>query len=113
MRTHPWQTISKVSVWSWSGKTLDGGILKANFFLFGILGEGENDYSWPVEPTDTEDGGDLEEPAADFAPRGASKFQERVRNKLPKPLDTKVAQHSEAIGKFYDACAVCFFDNAS
>lgn len=45
----------------------------------------------------------------DFAPRGASKFQERIRNKLPKPLDTKVAQHSEAIGKFYDACAVCFF----
>lgn len=42
----------------------------------------------------------------DFAPRGASKFQERIRDKLPNQLDSKVSQRSEALGRFYDACAV-------
>lgn len=42
----------------------------------------------------------------DFAPRGASKFQQKIRDKLPNQLDSKVSQRSEALGRFYNACAV-------
>lgn len=72
---------------------------------FSGIGEGENDLNSPVEPTENEDG-DSADQTPDFAPRGASKFQQRIRNKLPKPLDTKIARQGEAIGKIYDACAV-------
>lgn len=72
---------------------------------FGVLGEGENDPNWPAEVTENEDG-DFADATTDFAPRGASTFQARIRNKLPKPLDAKVARQTEAIGKLYDACAV-------
>lgn len=73
---------------------------------FGV-GEGENDYSWPLDPMDNEDGDQSGESMSNFAPRGTSKFQHRIRNKLPKPLDLQVARQSEAIGRIYDACAVC------
>ena len=75
------------------------------FTFSGVSGEGENDLNSPVEPIEDEDG-DYADPTSDFAPRGASKFQQRIRNKLPKPLDTKIARQGEAIGKIYDACAV-------
>lgn len=71
------------------------------------VGEGENDYSLPLEPEDKDDGGLSGESMLNFAPRGASKFQQRIRNKLPKPLDLQVARQSEALGRVYDACAVC------
>lgn len=73
------------------------------------IGEGENGYSWPLDPMDKEDGGQSGESTSNFAPRGASKFQQRIRNKLPKPLDLQVARQSEAIGRIYDACAVCYY----
>ncbi|KAJ5084822.1 hypothetical protein NUU61_009401 [Penicillium alfredii] len=68
-----------------------------------ILGEGENNESWPVEETLSED--NSTGPSSNFAPRGASKFQERVRNKLPKPLDLQRTGQGVVIGKLYDACS--------
>ncbi|KAJ5574562.1 hypothetical protein N7450_008461 [Penicillium hetheringtonii] len=52
-----------------------------------LQGEGENEESWPVDEAHTEDEQDAA--SSNFAPRGASRFQDRVRNKLPKPLDLK------------------------
>lgn len=71
------------------------------------LGEGENEASWPVEETHSEVG--KEAPASNFGPRGASRFQERVRNKLPKPLDLRNTRHGEVVEKLYSACSVCFY----
>lgn len=71
----------------------------------GILGEGESDHNWPVE-NEYEDGDSADSTTADFAPRGASRFQERIRKKLPKPLDVKTTRQSEALGRLYDACSV-------
>ncbi|KAE8152997.1 Mysoin-binding motif of peroxisomes-domain-containing protein [Aspergillus avenaceus] len=69
-----------------------------------LQGEGESDPSWPVRESENSDIGS-ESTAADFAPRGASKFQERIRNKLPSPLDLKSSHQRAALGKLYDACA--------
>lgn len=70
-----------------------------------IPGAGESNERWPVEEIRSED--DLDDTASNFAPRGASKFQERVRNKLPKPLDLSRSREGVVIGKLYDACSVC------
>ncbi|KAJ5545729.1 hypothetical protein N7494_003314 [Penicillium frequentans] len=68
-----------------------------------LQGEGEPEESWPVGDTHTEDEGD--HPSSDFAPRGASRFQERVRNKLPKPLDLRNTRQGAVVGKLYGACS--------
>ncbi|KAB8262020.1 Mysoin-binding motif of peroxisomes-domain-containing protein [Aspergillus pseudonomiae] len=68
-----------------------------------LQGEGEHDPSWPVKETENSDIAS-ESTAADFAPRGASKFQERIRNKLPRPLDLKSSHQKAALGRLYDAC---------
>ncbi|KAH8422554.1 vezatin family protein [Aspergillus melleus] len=66
-------------------------------------GEGEHDPNWPVqEPESSDDVSDST--AADFAPRGTSKFQSRIRNKLPKPLDLKASHQRAALGRIYDTC---------
>lgn len=67
-------------------------------------GEGENEESWPVDETQTEDEQDVA--SSNFAPRGASRFQDRVRNKLPKPLDLKNTRQGVAVEKLYTACSV-------
>nr|XP_001388823.2 proliferating cell nuclear antigen [Aspergillus niger CBS 513.88] len=68
-----------------------------------LQGEGEHDPSWPVKEADHSD--DFSDStAADFAPRGVSKFQERIRNKLPKPLERKVSRQRAALGRLYDVC---------
>ena len=73
----------------------------------GRLGTGEHDPDWPVKENEsTDDGSDIS--ATNFAPRGASKFQDRIRNKLPKPLDLRASRQGAALGKLYDACMVCF-----
>jgi hypothetical protein len=69
--------------------------------LTSVPGEGGNEESWPVEETLSDD----DHTTFNFAPRGSSKFQERVRNKLPKPLDLNTPQ-GRLLGKFYDACSV-------
>ncbi|KAE8379150.1 Mysoin-binding motif of peroxisomes-domain-containing protein [Aspergillus bertholletiae] len=68
-----------------------------------LQGEGEHDPSWPVKESENSDIAS-ESTAADFAPRGASKFQERIRNKLPKPLDLKSSHQRAALGRLYDVC---------
>lgn len=79
------------------------GSSKVSFVV--TSGEGEHDANWPVQETEHSD--DFSDStAADFAPRGASKFQERIRNKLPKPLDQKVLRQRATLGKLYDACTV-------
>ncbi|KAJ5586788.1 uncharacterized protein N7459_002553 [Penicillium hispanicum] len=65
--------------------------------------EGEPEESWPVEETPSENG--LDAPSSNFAPRGASRFQERVRNKLPKPLDLSNTRHGVVVEKLYSACS--------
>ncbi|KAI9931645.1 hypothetical protein MW887_010222 [Aspergillus wentii] len=71
--------------------------------VLGASGEGERGENWPIEEGENSD--DFQDPTTEFAPRGASKFQDRVRNKLPKPLDLKSSRQSAALSKFYDACA--------
>ncbi|KAB8068584.1 Mysoin-binding motif of peroxisomes-domain-containing protein [Aspergillus leporis] len=68
-----------------------------------LQGEGEDDSSWPVKESENSDVAS-ESTAADFAPRGASKFQERIRNKLPRPLDLKPSHQRAALGRLYGAC---------
>ncbi|PYH96382.1 proliferating cell nuclear antigen [Aspergillus ellipticus CBS 707.79] len=68
-----------------------------------LQGEGEHDPNWPHQEAEHSD--DFSDStAADFAPRGVSKFQERIRNKLPKPLERKVSRQSAALGRLYEAC---------
>lgn len=66
-----------------------------------LIGEGGHDESWPVEENQSDD----DHTTLNFAPRGSSKFQDRVRNKLPKPLDLGTPQ-GQLIGKIYEACSV-------
>ncbi|KAB8233680.1 proliferating cell nuclear antigen [Aspergillus alliaceus] len=68
-----------------------------------LQGEGEHDPSWPVKESENSDIAS-ESTAADYAPRGTSKFQGRIRNKLPKPLDLKSSHQRVALGRLYDAC---------
>ena len=69
--------------------------------LMSVLGEGGNEESWPVEENPSDD----DHTTFNFAPRGTSKFQDRVRNKLPKPLDLGKPQ-GQLLGKIYDAYSV-------
>jgi hypothetical protein len=73
--------------------------------IVGHSGEGEHDPDWPVQETKSEDD-PFDSAASDFAPRGTSKFQERIRNKLPKPLELRSSRQRAILGKLYDACAV-------
>ncbi|KAJ5654592.1 hypothetical protein N7490_001595 [Penicillium lividum] len=68
-----------------------------------VAGEGEPEETWHVAKTHTDD--EADHPSDDFAPRGASRFQERVRNKLPKPLDLQNKRHGVVAGKLYGACS--------
>ncbi|KAL5339117.1 Mysoin-binding motif of peroxisomes-domain-containing protein [Aspergillus crustosus] len=69
-----------------------------------LRGEGEHDPDWPVK--EFENGDDLSDStAADFAPRGASKFQTRIRNKLPQPLNLRASHQTASLGRLYDVCA--------
>ncbi|KAL4989496.1 Mysoin-binding motif of peroxisomes-domain-containing protein [Aspergillus falconensis] len=68
-----------------------------------LRGEGEHNADWPVKETENED--ELSDStAADFAPRGASKFQTRIRNRLPKPVNLKASRQTAALGRLYDVC---------
>lgn len=69
-----------------------------------LSGEGDQEESWPVEEAHSED--DQAAQSTDFAPRGASRFQDRVRNKLPKPLDLKNTRQGVVVEKLYGACSV-------
>lgn len=68
-----------------------------------LPGEGGNEESWPVEENHSDDDHTR---SSNFAPRGASKFQNRVRNKLPKPLNLRGTPQGQLIGKLYDTCSV-------
>lgn len=57
-----------------------------------------------MEETHTEDKQDAM--SSNFAPRGASRFQDRVRNKLPKPLDLQNTRQGVVVEKLYSACSV-------
>lgn len=99
MRTRLWRTTSRVSY----PDSRVGGNHKS--LSVHTSGEGEHDPSWPVKEADHSD--DFSDStAADFAPRGVSKFQERIRNKLPKPLERKVSRQRAALGRLYDVCTV-------
>ncbi|KAL3496602.1 Mysoin-binding motif of peroxisomes-domain-containing protein [Aspergillus germanicus] len=65
-----------------------------------LRGEVEHNPDWTVKENDLSDS-----TAADFAPRGASKFQTRIRNKLPRPLNLKASRQTAALGRIYDVCA--------
>ncbi|KAJ5629999.1 hypothetical protein N7528_003656 [Penicillium herquei] len=69
-----------------------------------LQGEGDPEESWPIEGAYSENEEDV--PSTNFAPRGASKFQDRVRNKLPTPLDLSNTRQSAVVGKLYNACSV-------
>lgn len=69
-----------------------------------LLGVGEREETWPAAETNSD--GEREIPASDFAPRGASRFQTRVRNKLPKPLNLRNSPHGAIVEKLYTACSV-------
>ncbi|KAJ5893358.1 hypothetical protein N7495_005049 [Penicillium taxi] len=68
-----------------------------------LEGEGSNEESWPVEEIHNTDEDDIL--SSNFAPRGVSRFQERVRNKLPKPLELNTSRHGAVVEKIYNACS--------
>ncbi|KAJ5106315.1 hypothetical protein N7456_002990 [Penicillium angulare] len=68
-----------------------------------LQGEGGAEENWPVDEAHSDNDADI--PSPNFAPRGASRFQERVRNKLPKPLDLSDTRHGAVVGKIYSACS--------
>lgn len=69
-----------------------------------LSGEGDQESSWPVEEAYSED--EQAARSTNFAPRGASRFQDRVRNKLPKPLDLKNTRQGVVVEKLFGACSV-------
>jgi hypothetical protein len=78
----------------------------ADFILtrLGFLGVGESEENWQTAEANSDS--EHEVPASDFAPRGASRFQTRVRNKLPKPLNIRNSPHGAIVEKLYTACSV-------
>ncbi|GLI78461.1 hypothetical protein PoHVEF18_006776 [Penicillium ochrochloron] len=70
-------------------------------YLQGVGGESEENWQTAETNSDSEH----EIPASDFAPRGASRFQSRVRNKLPKPLNLRSSPHGAFVEKLYTACS--------
>ncbi|EPS27999.1 hypothetical protein PDE_02944 [Penicillium oxalicum 114-2] len=68
-------------------------------YLQGIGGE----ETWTADEMHSDSDHDV--PTSDFAPRGASRFQKRVRNKLPKPLDLRSSSHGALVEKLYSACS--------
>ena len=70
-----------------------------------VLGEGENGHDWAIPESDAEDDNTIGL-NQDFAPRGRSRFQERVRNKLPESLDLSSPRHKTAFVRFYNVCLV-------
>ncbi|KAL6228946.1 hypothetical protein BDW75DRAFT_225948 [Aspergillus navahoensis] len=69
-----------------------------------LRGVGEHNPDCPVKEAENED--ELSDSTtADFAPRGASKFQTRIRNRLPKPVNLKASRQTAALGRLYDICA--------
>lgn len=97
MRIRLWPTTFKV-------RRLILVVSKVQYLRALFSGEGETEESWPVEETHSDDEG--KEKTSNFAPRGASRFQKRVRNKLPKPLDLRNTRHGEVVEKVYSACSV-------
>lgn len=71
---------------------------------FGFLGVGGSEENWSAAEAHSDS--EHEVPASDFAPRGASRFQNRVRNKLPKPLKLCNSPHGAIVEKLYTACSV-------
>ena len=98
MRTRPWPTIYKVH------RSIHLPHTRSAYSLINIIGEGENEESWPVEETLSEN--ELRGSSSNFAPRGASRFQERVRNRLPRPLDLNNTRHRAIVETLYSACSV-------
>lgn len=81
--------------------------IREDFILtcLGFLGVGgESEENWQTAETNSDSEHDI--PASDFAPRGASRFQSRVRNKLPKPLNIRSSPHGAIIEKLYTVCSV-------
>ncbi|KAF3394540.1 Proliferating cell nuclear antigen [Penicillium rolfsii] len=70
-------------------------------YLQGVGGEPEE--SWQTAETNSDSEHDI--PTSEFAPRGASRFQSRVRNKLPKPLNIRCSPHGAVVQKLYSACS--------
>ncbi|KAJ9299135.1 hypothetical protein DTO271G3_3377 [Paecilomyces variotii] len=67
-----------------------------------LQGAGERSEDWIPQEADNDTSSDTR---LDFAPRGISTFQERIRNKLPAPLDLTAARKTGALGKIHDACS--------
>ncbi|KAK2742457.1 hypothetical protein FQN57_005348 [Myotisia sp. PD_48] len=70
-----------------------------------LEGEGEGDQDWAPQ-VDVEwarhDSVDDSTTGA-FAPQGPSKFQDRIRNKIPEPLQLNHSHRRAALSKFHDA----------
>ncbi|KAL1987995.1 hypothetical protein VTN96DRAFT_1519 [Rasamsonia emersonii] len=68
-----------------------------------LEGEGERGQDWtPQQDRDEEP----PSPPPNFAPRGASTFQDRIRKKLPAPLELNTLRRGGTLGKIRDACSV-------
>lgn len=72
--------------------------------LIGPVGEGERDREWIPTQVDTQN--EPPSPAPNFAPQGISTFQDRIRKKLPEPLDAEFPRRVGTIGKVCNAFSV-------
>ncbi|KAK2740577.1 hypothetical protein FQN55_008786 [Onygenales sp. PD_40] len=71
-----------------------------------LEGEGEGEQDWALQDDDRDHPSQPppDSPAANFAPRGRPTFQDRIRNKLPAPLQLKPLRRQQTLAKLHDAC---------
>jgi hypothetical protein len=72
--------------------------------LWAGLGEGERDQHWTPQQVGAEQ--DPISPSSNFAPRGTSTLQSRIRNKLPAPLEIRKIHRTGTLGQIHNACSV-------
>ncbi|KAL1953614.1 hypothetical protein VTO42DRAFT_2532 [Malbranchea cinnamomea] len=68
-----------------------------------LEGEGQGAEDWVPQEVERQPQPPIEPSTNDFAPRGPTKFQERIRDKIPAPLRVK---KRETLARFREACSV-------
>ncbi|PGH14221.1 proliferating cell nuclear antigen (pcna) [Helicocarpus griseus UAMH5409] len=70
-----------------------------------LEGEGEGEQDWALQPDDSHPShSPLDSETSNFAPRGPPTFQDRIRNKLPTPLQLKPLGKEQTLAKIHDVC---------
>ncbi|OJD18902.1 hypothetical protein AJ78_01086 [Emergomyces pasteurianus Ep9510] len=69
-----------------------------------LEGEGAAEQDWALQNDHHAPQAPLDSSPVNFAPRGRPTFQDRIRNKLPAPLQLKPMGQHKTLAKIHDAC---------